>query len=179
MSVRALTRPILAAGLAAILAACSGVPGTGGDPAAAVTGAMSALQSKDLEQLKTFACAAKQDEIASQFDMAGGLEQLVPGADAQAILGAVTIDTSGVTVGEPAVNGDSATVKLGGTMKVSVDAEKLKPILKAALERQGMPADDASLDAMLAMMGGAGATEVPMNETLELVRENGAWKLCE
>ena len=172
---RRLTALLLAT--AALLAACGGVPG-GGDPASVVTGAMQAVANKDVDALRGFACAAQQDEIAEQFDLTGGLGELAPGVDAEQVLEAITIDTSQVTVGSPSVDGSTATVQLGGSMTIDIDAEALRPIIVAALEAQGMPTDDASVDAMLGMLGGFTGQPIPMTETLELVQEGGAWKIC-
>ena len=66
-------------------------------------------QSQDIDGVATLACAARQDQIKSQFDLSGQLGDSLPGVDAS-VLDAVHIDTSGVKVGTPVVNGDNAQV---------------------------------------------------------------------
>ena len=172
---------ILVAPLLLVLVACGGaVPGQGGtdDPAGRVRGVMSALAAKDMTKLTEFACAEKKDDIVNQFT--GGVANLGEGIDPQQVLDAVTINTSNVTVGEATVNGDTASVKLGGSMSISIDPVKLRPVIKAALEAKGLPADDATIDLAMQAMPQIADQQVPMdNETVDLIKENGAWVICE
>jgi hypothetical protein len=140
---------------------------------------MAIVASKDLDKIKGIACAAQADEIAESFDFSSSLSDVAPGVDSQQVLDAMTIDTSKVTVGEATVNGDKATVPLSGSMSITVDAEKMKPIIKAALEAQGLPADDATIAQAVTMLGSFSGQEIPMTEPIEMVKENGAWKICD
>jgi hypothetical protein len=161
------------------VAACGGSSplGGGGDPASVVKDALAVVQSKDLAKIGDLACAAKKDEVVESLDFSKGLEG--SGVDSQQVLDAMSIDTSKVTVGTPVINGDTATVPLSGSMTMSVDAEKMKPIVKAQLEAQGLPADDAAVDAMMGMVGAFTGQDIPMDQSMTLVKENGAWKICE
>ena len=95
-------------------------------------------------------------------------------------MNSITIDTSAVTVGSATVTGDTATVPVTGTMKMTFDKEKLRPIIKQMLEAQGggVQLTDEQIDAFLDQMGGAGQG-VPLNESMTLKQEGGAWKICE
>ena len=81
-------------------------------------------------------------------------------------MNSITIDTSGVTVGSATVNGDSATVPVTGTMKMTFDKEKLRPIIKQMLEAQGAgdTLTDEQIDGFLDQMGGGGQG-VPLDES--------------
>ena len=162
-------------------AACgsSGGGASGGDPAGVVKDALSTVQAKDMTKLQDLACAAKKDEVAKQFDFSSALASAAPGVDSKQILDALTIDTSKVTIGSATITGDNATVPVSGTMSMKVDTEKLKPIIKTILEGQGLPADDATINQAMGMFAAFGSQDVPMDETLKLVKENGAWKICE
>jgi hypothetical protein len=163
-----------------LVAACGGGGGdAGGDPAAVVRSALSAAQSKDFTALEGLACEAQKDEIRDQFDFSAGLSGLAPGMDSEQILDAITIDTSNVQIGNPAINGDTATVEVSGSMSIDVDVDKLKPVIKAALEAQGLPSDDATVDQAMGMISAMSSRDIPMDETLGLVKEDGAWKICE
>jgi hypothetical protein len=59
-----------------------------------------------------------------------------------------------------------------------VDEEAFKDVIREVAEQQGTPIDDAQLDALMGMIGSF-AQDIPMNETVDLVRENGAWKICD
>jgi hypothetical protein len=165
-----------------LIAACSGGPAavSGGDPAAVVKDALAKVAAKDVNGVANLACAGQADQVRQQFDMAGQLASAVPGANAQDIVNSISIDTSGVTVGSPTVTGDTATVPVTGTMKMTFDKEKLRPIIKQLMEAQGggVQLTDEQIDAFLDQMSGAGQG-VPLNETLTLKQEGGAWKICE
>ena len=73
---------------------------------------------------------------------------------------------------------ESATA-VTGSMKVTFDTEKIRPIFKQMMEAQGGASmTDAQIDALIATVAGSGQ-DVPLNETLDLKKENGAWKICE
>ena len=112
-----------------LIAACSGGPGaaSGSDPAGVVKDALAKVAAKDINGVANLACAGQADQVREQFDMAGRSRSAVPGANPQDIVNSITIDTSGVTVGSATVNGDSATVPVTGTMKMTFDKEKLRP----------------------------------------------------
>jgi hypothetical protein len=164
-----------------LAAACSGgspLGGGGGDPASVVKEAMTVVQSKDLAKIGDLACAAKKDEVVKSLDFSSALGE-GSAIDSQQVLDAMSIDTSKVTVGQPTITGDTATVPVTGSMTMTVDPAKMKPIVKAQLEAQGLPADDAAIDAMMGMVGSFTGQPIPMDETMTLVKENGAWKICE
>ena len=166
--------------LALAIAACGGAgPLAGGsDPASVARQAMAVLAAGDLTKLTDLACAASKDDIANSFT--GGLGELGSGADAAALLQAVKIDTSKVTVGEATVTGDTAVVPLKGSMTISFDKEKIKPIIAAALQSQGVPADDAAVDAAMGFLTAFEGQAIPLDDQpLTLKQENGAWKLCD
>jgi hypothetical protein len=166
-----------------LIAACSGGPGaaSGNDPAAVVKDALAKVAAKDVNGLANLACAGQADQVREQFDMAGQFASAVPsGVNVQDIVNSITIDTSAVTVGSATVNGDSATVPVSGTMKMTFDKEKMRPIIKQMLEAQapGVTLTDEQIDGFLDQMGGGGQG-VPLNESMTLKQEGGAWKICE
>lgn len=165
------------AALALVVAACGGAPG-GGSPTAVVQSALDRMAAKQLDQLPDLACAAQRDRIAQEFDLTGGMAGAMPGLDADALLDAMTFDVSKVVLTEGTVSGDSAEVQMTGTIGIDLDAAKMREVLRPVLEGQGLPTDDASLDAMLAGLEGM-AQSVPLDETVQVVREDGAWKICD
>ena len=169
-----------ACAIATLVAACGGVVPTGDTPAAVVQSAMAKVAVKDLEGLRTLACAGQEDRIRDQLGLAGvgtGAE-LLPGIDTQALLDAITLDVSKVSFGEAAVEGDVATVPVTGSVKVTFDAAAMRPVLRQVLEQQGQTMSDEQLDALLKTLETYGQ-DVPVNESIRLVRENGSWKICQ
>jgi hypothetical protein len=186
---------LAALGLAVLtmLAACS--PGSeASGPAGVVRDALNKLAAKDVEGLRGLACAGQEDQIRSLLDLsgaAGGLipglsggspgaspGELLPGVDTQALLDAVKVDVSGVDVGDAAIDGAVARVPLSGDVKVTFDADTLRPIVKQVLEQQGSTVSDTQLDAMLQLLQSYGQN-VPLDVSVRLIQEDGAWKICQ
>jgi hypothetical protein len=171
---------LLLSTLALVVAACGGAgPLAGGnDPASVARQAMTVLAAGDLTKLTDLACAASKEDIANSFT--GGLGDLAPGTDPNTLLQAIKIDTSKVTVGEATVTGDTATVPLKGSMTISIDKDKVKPIIQAALQAQGAPADDAAVDAAMGFLSAFDGQPIPLDDQpITLKQENGSWKICD
>jgi hypothetical protein len=164
--------------LVAFVAACGGAADTS-TPKGVAEEVLRLVADKNTDGLTALACEAQKDSIAEQFDFAGGLtDSLGVDVDPEKILDAIEIDTSKVIVTETNVSGDTATVTFAGSMGMVIDEDAFKDVIREVAEQQGTPIDDAQLDALLGMMGSF-AQEIPMNETVDLVRENGAWKICD
>lgn len=170
--------PILVLAVA-LLGACSGAPADTTDtPAGTVRQAVSLIEAKDVEGLAELACAAQRETIEEQLLGGGVGGELLPGVDVQELLVAVEFDTSDVEVGEGTTSGDTAEVPMTGTLGVSFDGAKLRDVLRPILEQQDLPADDATLD-LITSQASAFAQDVPLDQTLTLVREDGRWLICE
>jgi hypothetical protein len=164
--------------LVAVVAACGGAANTS-SPKGVMEEALRLVGEKNIDGLTALACEAQKDSVKEQFDFASGMtDSLGVEVDSNKILDAIEIDVSKVTVTETNVSGDNATVTLAGSMGMTIDEEAFKAIIREVAEQQGTPIDDAQLDALMAMMGSF-TQDIPMNETVNLVRENGAWKICE
>jgi hypothetical protein len=142
--------------------------------------ALQAVAAKDLEALRGVACAGQEDLIREQLGMAGlgSTAELVPGLDTQALLDAIVLDVADVEIGEAAESGDIATVPVTGSVKVTFDKAAMRPILASILEQQGTSMSDEQLDALLDSLAAYGQ-DVPVEQSIRLVREGGAWKVCQ
>jgi hypothetical protein len=167
--------------IALVLAACSPAAPSADSPGATVQAALARLAAKDVAGLRTLACAGQEDLVREQLGLAGvsgtGAE-LIPGIDGQALLDAVTFDTGGLRLGDAAIDGDVATVPVTGSAKVTFDSAAMRPILERMLAEQGQTMTDEQLDALLQTLA-AYAQDVPVDQTIRLVREGGAWKICQ
>ena len=101
--------------------------------------ALGKLAAKDIEGLRSLACAGQEDRIGEQLGLAGmgaGAE-LIPGIDTQALLDAITLDVSKVKYGDPAIDGDVATVPVTGSAKVTFDEERMRPLSRRSSSSAG------------------------------------------
>jgi hypothetical protein len=171
----------IAASLALLLAVAGCAPGVPADsPAAVVNDALAKVAAKDVDGLRTLACAGQEDLIRDQLGLSSalGAGDLIPGLDTQALLDAVALDVRNVKLGDPAIDGEIAQVPVSGTLKVTFDAATMKPILKQLLATQGTTMTDDQLDALLRTLAAYGQ-DIPLDQSVRLVRESGAWKICQ
>ena len=167
--------------LVAAIAGCGGGQSSTADgPESVVHDALAKTAAKDLDGVRSLACAGQEDLIRNQLALPGlsGGSELFPGVDTNALLAAVNVDVGGVQVGDATIEGDVATVPVTGSIKVTFDSVALKPILKAALEGQGASMTDDQLDALLKTLETYGQ-DIPLSQSIRLVRQDGAWKVCQ
>ena len=169
-----------------LLAACSGGTGAAAPPPAATRPRWSRTPSRRPRPRTSRASAAspapgRSSRSRKTWTCRTPFGGAIPGVDAAALADSVTIDTSGVTVGTAAISGDTATVPVTGTMKMTFDKEKIRPIIKQVMEAQGggITMTDEQIDQILDQMGGAAGQGIPVDESMTLKQENGAWKICE
>ena len=164
--------------LALVVAACAPAAPTDG-PGAVVSEALAKVAAKDLDGLRSLACAGQENQIRDQLGLPAGMGgDLLPGLDTNALLGAVNLDVKGVKLGDAAIDGDVAQVPVTGTLKVTFDSVAMKPLLKGVLKGQGSDMTDEQLDALLKTLETYGQ-DIPLDQSVRLVRESGTWKVCQ
>jgi hypothetical protein len=177
--VRSVRLVALALAAAGVLAACS--PSAPADsPTGVVKQAIDLAAAKDVDGLRALACAGQEAMIDEQLGLSGGMDlgALLPGLDMQALLDAVTVDVQELEAGEAVVNGDMAEVPVVGTVKVTFNKEAMRPILAQVLEQSGTTMTEDQLNALLDSLEAYGS-DLPVDEVVGLVREDGAWKICQ
>jgi 2,3-bisphosphoglycerate-independent phosphoglycerate mutase len=173
------------------VAGCGGTPVASGpaadSPAGVVRTALDMAAAKNLDGLRGLACAGQEDIIRQQLGIPAGIganplpgigTDLLPGIDTQALLDAVALDVSKVKIGDATIGGDTATVPVSGDLGITFDAAAMRPILQKVLASQGRTMTDAQLDALLKGLATYGQA-VPLDQSVRLVRESGAWKICQ
>jgi hypothetical protein len=174
--------PLASAALAIslVLSACTAAPPAANGPEAVVTEALAKTAVKDVEGLRGLACAGQEELVREQLSLGGmtGGSGLLPGVDLEALLASVQVDVANVDVGTATVDGDVAQVPVEGSMKVTFDPAAIRPIIKAALEGQGQSMTDEQLDGLVKTLEALGQ-DVPVNQSIRLVREGEAWKICQ
>lgn len=162
------------------LGACSGTPAANTDnPAGTVSAAFAAAQSGGITKLADFACAAHKNDIAEAFGGAdlSGLSAL--GIKPEDITGAMAMSFENVTTKEVTKSDTAATVRVTADMKITIDKDKFKALMKTAMVAQGQPVDDATLDTMLTAMSSQISRSQKLDEVVNVVKEDGKWLLCE
>ena len=64
----------------------------------------------------------------------------------------MSVSFANVTTKEVSKTDTAATVHVTGDMALKIDKEKFKPIAKTMFTAQGLPADDATINAMVGAM---------------------------
>lgn len=170
--------PAVLAALALSVVACSAAPAAEG-PAAVVKSALDKVASKDVTGLQALACAGQEDRIRDQLGLPASIgSNLLPGLDTQALIDAVQLDVSKVKIGDATVTGDTAMVPVTGDLGVTFDKEAMRPLVKQLLASQGTTMTDAQIDALLGGLAAYGQS-VPIDQSIRLVQESGAWKICQ
>lgn len=164
--------------LSALLAACGGGgSGASGDPVGVVKAAMQAVTDKKFDQLAELTCAAQKDKVKTTFDPASALG--ATGVDVNKILDAMTISFQNPEYTKVSEDADKAVVQMKGKLSIKFDKEKLKAVMKDVLAAQGQASvtDDqlnAGLDALASQM----EQGQDLNQSVNVVKENGKWLFC-
>ena len=170
----------LAFAVAITLGACGGAPGgAANDPKGVVSAALAAAQSGGIGKLTDFACAAHKNDIAGAFG-GGNLSALTAaGVKPEDIFGAMSMTFANVNTPEVTMTDKAATVHVTGDMTINIDKEKFKTIAKTMFAAQGLPADDATIDAMVSGMATTLSSTQKLNQDINVVNEDGKWLICE
>lgn len=171
--------PLLAA-LVVVSVACSGTPAANTDnPAGTVSAAFAAAQSGGIAKLSDFACAAHKNDIAEAFGGAdlAGLSAL--GIKPEDIAGAMAMSFENVTTKEISKTDTEAKVQVLADLKVTIDKDKFRTVMKTVMAAQGAPVDDTTLDTMINAMSTSLSKTTKVDQEVTVVKEDGKWLVCE
>lgn len=165
--------------LAMTIGACSGGPaGAPNDPKGVVAAALAAAQSGGIAKLTDFACAAHKNDIAGAFGGGNMSALTAAGVKPEDIFGAMSITFANVNTTETTKTDKAATVHVTGDMTINVDREKFKALAKTMFAARGLPADDATIDAMVSGMATSLSTTQKLDQDINVVNEDGKWLIC-
>ena len=71
-----------------------------------------------------------------------------------------------------------ALVALSGTLVEIIDPARYEAAYRAGIAAWSEPVDQALLDQVLNLIG-SGRYELPVDQTVRVVRQNGVWQVCE
>lgn len=168
------------AAVAVVMAVAACAPEAPSDgPGTVVSEGLAMVAAKDVDGLRSLACAGQEDRILNQLGLPGSVGgELLPGLDTETLVDAVNLDVADVELGDAAIDGDVAQVPVTGRLKVTFEPDAMRPILRQMLDQQGTTMTDEQLDGLLKTLGAYGQ-DVPLDLSLRLVREDGAWKICQ
>jgi hypothetical protein len=172
----ATARRILAVllGTGLLLAACGGSPAPE-SPGAAVRQVLREIDEGDLDGVLALTCATQRDALRTQFDFSD--LGSTTGLDLAPLFEALNVGTSNLAIDTANVDGDHASVRIIGTIDFSFDATRLRELFRGILDQQGVTVPDERLESMLLALEGT-RQAMPVDQLLDVVREDGAWKLC-
>lgn len=163
--------------LAVLLAACGSAPAPA-DPSATIRAALAAAESGGLGKLVDYACAARKGDITGAFG-GGDLAALeAAGLKAEDVFAAMSVKFENVTTKELSRTDTSATVQVTGDIRMSIDRQKFRELIRTILTAQGQPADDATIDKALELASERLTQPQKLDNQVLVVNEGGKWLIC-
>lgn len=146
------------------------------DPEGAVRVFIDTIAAKDFGSFPDVVCAASVDAVTEEFDLASQMEGT--GIDPQAFIDAVTLSASDVATAVISSDAESALVSVSGTLAMSVDPDAFLALMTDYLVSLGMdPEDPAVAEAIASAMGELEMSR-PLATEVEVIIEDGTWKVC-
>ena len=158
------------------IAGCSDLPATN-RPSDAVRGAVAATVAHDLAAAASHVCPEGRGHGSLPF-IIGGITGAVDGLPFEEGFAMITFDAAGLTIGDEEIDGDVAQVLLSGTLVEIIDPARYEAAYRAGVAARGEAIDQDLLDQVLGLING-GRYELPVDQTVRVVRKGGTWQVCE
>lgn len=163
--------------LVAVLAGCGSAPAPA-DPAGTVRAAFDAAQAGGLGKLTDYACAARKGDFVGAFG-GGDLDALeAAGLKAEDVFAAMSVKFENVVTKEVSRTDTTATVHITADMRMSMDRQKFRELIRTVLTAQGQPADDATLDKAVDLAEERLTQPQKLDNDVLVVKEGGKWLIC-
>ena len=168
--------------LALVLSAVTVVPGL---PAAAqdppegvVNELLDAIAAKEFDRVGDLACAEERASVVAQFDVAASFTD-IPGLDGEAFLEAFEFGVEDRSVTLLSEEGDEASVDVSATLTMAMDPDAARPFIVTILESSGVEVTDEMVEQGLAAFMSGTEEGQQLDATVRVVREDGAWLICD
>ena len=161
--------------MAVAIAACSVIPTN--TPSDAVRGAVSATVAHDLAGAAIHVCPERRGDWPLPFTIYG-MTGAVDGLSFEEGFAMIAFDATGLSVKEVKVDRDLAEVSLTGTLVETIDPGRYEAAYRASVKARAEAVDQALLDQVLGLING-GRYELPVDQTVRVVRRGGSWQVCE
>ncbi len=164
--------PALAASL--VLVALGLPVAAASSPADAVSELFDAVEQGDFAAAEALVCEAERGAVRTTFDPAAQM-----GFDGDDIAAALSFNVADRAVEVVSEDGQAASVRVTGTMSLDAGGADVGELARSILEADmGADASDEDLERMLPFIEMAFSQELPIDEEVELIVENGEWVVC-
>jgi hypothetical protein len=171
-------RPLLVGVLIALLlTACGSCSSGGDDPAEVVKNAMEAWERLDTDKASDYFCKEHEKQIKNALDY----DSQYMGLSVDDVKKVIKCQYTDVKYEEQSREGDRAIVHVSGSAKVEYNADKYRELLKKAIEEDGQTISDEDLEFLDLLASGINELnrEIEVRGDLELIKEDGKWKICD
>jgi hypothetical protein len=162
------------------LAACN----NGDDgPVGVVEELFQRLEDHGFNEITELVCVASRDDIAELFGLGELLDAAADSDIGSQQVADIFIFEPSLKFQEIAKSSDDATVHVRGSLKVTVDAAKFKPLARQTLENEGASEEertDSALDQLYVDFAEDAEQELSgqVDVDLDLIKEDGKWRVC-
>jgi hypothetical protein len=146
-------------------------------PDGAVIAVLDTVVAKDWDGIAPLVCEEKREEVAETFNLESSFSS--DGVDAGALVDAMSLSIPDRSVTVLSEVGDTATVEMAGTLMIAVDRDGARDWIRQTLEATEQPTDDATVEQYLDFFIASLEEGEDISATVDVVRENGAWLLCD
>lgn len=163
--------------LGSTLSACSVL--SEDSPALVVRRALDRVVAHDLVAASFEVCADRRDPADFPFPISGVFApvQALPGFDIPRTLAVIKLDATNLGVAETARDDLAAEVRVSGILVQRFDPAQVEALFRAYAAESGQRLEQPLLDETLALVS-RGDVSLPVDESVRVIREGGAWKVC-
>lgn len=171
----AIGRPAAAVLGTVVLLSCAVVPTK--QPTDPVRRALAAMVAHDLDTARSYVCTERRGHVTLPF-IVSGLMAPVDGLEFEAGYTLITFDATRLVVTEARRDAEQAWIAISGVLSERVDPGRYEAAYRSAVTARGEPVDEALLGGVLRLIGD-GEVDLPVDELVRVIRENGTWAICE
>lgn len=151
-------------------------------PEAPLEGVLAAIEEGRLTDATAFFCSELQDQALGglgQLDMLAGMDL---GLDFELLLGAISVDIGDVVLEVSDQTEEAATVRFQAAVETGVNEEGVAAVIASMMSTEEAPMDPSAVEAMLPLflpdIESELARSLVIDEMVDVVLEDGAWKVC-
>jgi hypothetical protein len=177
------TRLLMLVSVAAVVAGCrasaSSTAPVAGSPVMTVQAAVAMVEAKQFDQLSTLACASRHAEVEARLDIVPDISAALPPeiTTAQGLSALEVVFDQG-ELDQASRLGDLATVRLVGTLRVSVDRLQVRQLIQQVGRARGTPVSDPVAAAVADAFAVHVQARQVVDATIPLAVQQGRWLIC-
>lgn len=146
-------------------------------PESAVDTVLDTIEALEFDRVADLVCEAWREPTRESLDISSGFGDL-PGVDAQVFIDALTISVDQREMSLLDQTDDSAVVGLDAIVDVTMDEDVARELVALMLGAMGDEASEENIELFTQMMLSEMQTASALSTELDVVREDGAWRVC-